>query len=480
MLMGRWTRARIPLSVQVGVVAVLFMASLIVLAYTGLSVLRREGRRESAERVLAAAGAALARQGRDDLASVPRFPTTLSMTEWEELNDRLGAKADAVLRVFEGVEGGYFVREGRRFLGASFPTEPEGVALKKANAGRRRSPDPPPREYNLIETQVDASIRKGQVIFVVEDVPPSTVAIRTAPVVVEGEIVAATWTMTRLIDPIFLDRSIRGYELAALLALGGIALALALAIRLARSLRREAAARERLQRELRRQERLAALGKLLAGVAHEIRNPLAGIRSTTQLWQRGIKPDAESLADLIDEVDRLEAIISRLLQFSRADTQELTLGDLNAVVAEAARLVEPLAHEQGVRVTLELAPDLPPVAMAAAPLLQVFRNFTTNALQAMPDGGTLRLATRLDPSGKRIEASVADTGPGLSPEARQHMFEPFFTTKKDGTGLGLAIAREIALAHHGELRAENRPEGPGAVFSLVLPVAQPAAVEEVL
>ncbi len=278
--------------------------------------------------------------------------------------------------------------------------------------------------------------------------------------------------MIRLEDPLFGDRSLRGYQLSAGLALGGIALAFLLTAGLARTVRRQAIERGWLQTELRRSERLAALGKLLAGVAHEVRNPLAGIRSTAQLWQRGIVGlDEESLGGLVHEVDRLEEIVSRLLQFSRADAQDLVPGDLNGVVSEAARLAAGPAESRGVRVEVEFDPGLPAAEMAAPALLQVFRNLTSNAVQAMDEGGTLRLTTRRDPSRRTITASVIDSGPGLAADAIEHLFEPFYTTKAEGTGLGLAIAREIALAHRGELRAANRPDGPGAVFTLTLPVA---------
>jgi two-component system, NtrC family, sensor histidine kinase HydH len=103
--------------------------------------------------------------------------------------------------------------------------------------------------------------------------------------------------------------------------------------------------------------------------------------------------------------------------------------------------------------------------------VQVLRNLTTNAMEVMPRGGVITLETRLDPARGTVSARVADTGPGLSTEVLTHLFEPFFTTKAEGTGLGLAIAREIALAHRGELTAENRPGG-GAMFTLTLPVAK--------
>jgi two-component system, NtrC family, sensor histidine kinase HydH len=472
---------RVPLWVQVGVVAGLFVAALVALWTTGASVVARERRRSEAKSLLDRAGDELAVRGREIIARAGEFPDFPEELSRAELDRELSAVASAGLARHQGIEGGYLVLRYKTFLGtAPLKKTPNGNAVEKpkekteqAMQGRGES-RLPPLEADLIDIQVDAAIRKKQVLFSVEELEgprPVTVAIRTAPLVVAGRVVGANWVITRLVDPLFVDRSLQGYRLATGLALGGIVLSFALTAGLAQTVRRQGVERERLQTELRRSERLAALGKLLAGVAHEVRNPLAGIRSTAQLWQRGVLGlDDESLGGLVHEVDRLEEIVSRLLQFSRADAQELAPGDINAVVAEAARLASGPAELNDVRIEVDLEADLPPVAMASPALLQVFRNLTTNAIHAMQTGGTLRLTTRRDPTRHAVQALVTDSGPGLAPDVIGHMFEPFFTTKSEGTGLGLAIAREIALAHHGDLGARNRTEGPGAVFTLTLPV----------
>jgi two-component system, NtrC family, sensor histidine kinase HydH len=473
---------KIPISVQVGAVAALFFAALVALWTTVALLDARERRRSEAKGMLERAGDALTARGRDIIAGAGEFPSYPEEQSRDELDRALSAQAAALLPRDQGIEGGFLVLRFKSFLGTVLLGG--GQSRKKAESEKdqvesrgqvRGEASLPPLEAPLIDIQVDAAIRKKQPLFSVEELTggrPVTVAIRTAPVVVGGRVVGATWVMTRLVDPLFVDRSLQGYRLAAGLALGGIALAFALTAGLARTVRRQAAERDRLQTDLRRSERLAALGKLLAGVAHEVRNPLAGIRSTAQLWQRGIVGlDEESLGGLVHEVDRLEEIVSRLLQFSRADGQDLAAGDVNAVMTEAARLASGAAEAKGVRVEVDLDPNLAQVPIAASAILQVFRNLTTNALQAMSAGGTLRLTTRRDPARHSVLASVADTGPGLAPEALKHLFEPFYTTKAEGTGLGLAIAREIALAHRGELHAANRAEQAGAVFTLTLPAA---------
>jgi two-component system sensor histidine kinase HydH len=473
--MGRF-RLEVPLAMQIGAVVVLFVAALGTLWYTSSAVVEREERRARANDRLKEASDQLEARGKDALAAVRQFPDFMDAGDWSALDRRLSEEAARIRERHAGIEGGYYVpsRPEQPYLPA-LANEPRQKEARESSRLPESPPATPRRNlYDYVDTQVDAAYRKRNELSVVEDIPPYTIAIRTAPVRVNGRVVAATWTMTRLVDPIYIDQSARGYRWFAGLALAGIGLSLVLTVRLARTVGRQAAERERLRTELRRSERLAALGKLIAGVAHEVRNPLAGIRGITQLWRRGLGLGNEGFDHLIDEVDRLEGIVSRLLQFSRADAQDLTPGDLNLVAAEAARLAEDRAREQEIRVELDLEQDLPPIEMAPPALVQVLRNLTTNALQVMPRGGVLRLATRLDAARGTVVASVADDGPGLSDEVLSHLFEPFFTTKAEGTGLGLAIAREIALAHRGELRAENRPGG-GAVFTLTLPVAEVSA-----
>lgn len=464
---------RVPTWVQVAVVLVLFGAAVGSLWRAGSAGFDRERRRAEVLDGLAEADDALAHSGVLALALVPEWPQTLDPREWDALDTWLAEASERTLKAFDGVEGGFYVPADDRYLGFASGDVVAVPDPKVPNRSRRRTSEPPPREYDLVASQVRRALDAEEPVSILADAPGGTmVAVRAGPVWVNARKVAATWTLTRLDDAHSLDQAIRGYRSAAGLAMGGIATALVLAAGLARTVRRQAREQVRMQVELRRSERLAALGKLLAGVAHEIRNPLAGIRSTAQLWQRGLTQEPEAVADVVAEVDRLETIVSRLLQFSKADVQDLRPGDLNLVVGEAARLARPHAEARGIAVELDLDPDLPTAAIDPHALLQVVRNLTSNALQAMPDGGLMRLATRFDPSAQVVEARVTDSGPGLSPEAREHLFEPFFTTRRDGTGLGLAIAREIALGHGGDLRAEESDGPPGAAFVLALPTLQ--------
>ena len=169
-------------------------------------------------------------------------------------------------------------------------------------------------------------------------------------------------------------------------------------------------------------------------------------------------------------MDRLNEIVSRLLYFARVDNAERQPVSVNSVLTETLNLLEAQAASLSVAIERELDPSLPVVSGSASALRQVFLNLATNALQAMPQGGRLHCRTRHEPQRRQLEVRFSDTGPGISPDVRQHLFEPFFTTRPDGTGLGLALCREIILQHGGEIELEAG--GTGASFRVVLPAGR--------
>ena len=359
------------------------------------------------------------------------------------------------------------------------PPRPPGHDQLSPQPGREPPPGPPPRrdppplETPYIRQQARDSLDRepaaGPLVQTL-DVGPDRVVVATAPLGSQRPARAAAWVMIRLAGPEQQQAQLLRTQISTGLALAGILLALLLTANLAWSLRGERQRREKLVDELRRSEHLASLGRLLAGVAHEVRNPLAGIRSTVQLWQR-LPDQAQTPASLdavLHAVDRLNALVGRLLYFARSGWDEPRPIDLNAVVRETVELVRAQAEGQGVHLETDLADDMPHLAGSPQALQQVVLNLATNALQAMPHGGRLAFHTRSLNDPRRAELRVADSGPGVSAEARPHLFEPFYTTRPEGTGLGLALCREIVRQHRGDIDLEDG-EAPGAVFRVWLP-----------
>jgi len=461
-------------------------ASLTTLIQTGATALRRERRRAEVSEALERATAAMAERSTPAWLLVPAWPETYYLGEWQVIDEFLAEQATEAIAAHAGepIHAGFYLVEHDRHLGraASRAASIESINKESIDSSNKRtSKSRSDAHLAAVNDQVRRAVSEGGPRFAVVEAGSNVLAMRVEPLRdPEGRLVAAAWAVIRLPGPLFQGgQEAVGYRRSAALALSGAGVAFVLFLVLGHLLRLVSADRERLQAVLRRNERLAALGTMLGGVAHEVRNPLAGIRSTAQLWRRGIEPDEASIDLLIAEVDRLDGIVTQLLRFSRSRSLKTAPIDLNAVVAEAARLVEPEARERGVACRVELHPHPPPIEADAEALLQVLRNLTRNALEVVPEGGSIRLATRPARGGREVEAVVADTGPGLDPETRRHLFEPFFTTHADGVGLGLAIAREIALAHGGDLKAEESSPGQGAVFVLTIPAGSAKAAPPV-
>ena len=221
-------------------------------------------------------------------------------------------------------------------------------------------------------------------------------------------------------------------------------------------------------RRLYRTERLATVGQLAAGAAHEIRNPLTGIRSTIQYLRRDYQDDnqkRELVDELIAEVDRIDQIIAGLLSFARPSEPTLEEVDLGDLLRQTVHLAETTARKDRVDIALNLQDNQGPIAADPAQLKQVFLNLLMNAIQAMPDGGHLQIG--LQPLGDGYRVEVADTGTGMPPEDLERAFDPFFTTKEEGTGLGLAICYGLISRHGGEIDIDSQV-GTGTRVSVKL------------
>lgn len=219
--------------------------------------------------------------------------------------------------------------------------------------------------------------------------------------------------------------------------------------------------------------RLASLGAMAAGLAHEIRNPLAGIKGAVQFLQgEQLDEDAQDMLEVaVHEVDRLNVVVSQFLEYARPFELRRSPDHINAMVAHIVQVLRAQGIPEGIEIIEDLAPDLPSVALDRTRMTQVLLNLCQNGLQAMVDGGrlTVRTSRRSSRRADSLEIAVVDAGPGISEEAQQQLFVPFFTTKEQGTGLGLAISQRIVHAHGGELEVRSQP-GQGATFTIVLPL----------
>lgn len=233
----------------------------------------------------------------------------------------------------------------------------------------------------------------------------------------------------------------------------------------------------RMQDVLVQSEKMASLGKISAGVAHEINNPLTSILLNTHLMLEKIEPSHafhESLGLIADETTRCSQIVKGLLEFARQNPPQKDRSDVNALLEKTISLLENQAAFQNIIIIRRLADALPPLELDKTKIQQVFWNLMINAAEAMPRGGTLMISSRLAADGRRVEVRFADTGKGIPPEIRSKLFDPFFTTKSTGTGLGLAMCYGIVEQHQGRIEVESEP-GHGAAFTVALPVEERAS-----
>lgn len=244
--------------------------------------------------------------------------------------------------------------------------------------------------------------------------------------------------------------------------------------RLARAFVTMAERLQRAQQEIVQAEKLASIGQMSAAVAHGLRNPLASIRAATQLTRHQLpagSPQREHLTAVIDEVDRLEKRISHLLDFTRPMTFAPASEGVRDLVDRTLAVFTERARKLGVELRTPTADRLPALWVDAEQIEQALLEVVSNALEAMPKGGTLTVSAELardEAADPMVTITIADTGEGIPVSALAHVAEPFFTTKADGTGLGLAIATRFVQQNHGTLKIQSH-ESSGTVVAITLP-----------
>ncbi len=229
---------------------------------------------------------------------------------------------------------------------------------------------------------------------------------------------------------------------------------------------------KQLREAVKRKEKLAAIGGLAAGVAHEIRNPLSSIKGMASFFRDKFpdgSDDNEAASVMIKEVDRLNRVISELLEFARPSKMDLRPSDINTVLDHSVRLIRQDADLKNIKVELKTEKNLPDVMIDPDRFTQCLLNLYLNGIQSMTTGGELTVMSH-SVEDQHVEVIVSDSGTGIPLEDLTHIFDPYFTTKPTGTGLGLAIVHKIVEAHDGKMSVHSGPN-KGTIFTIQIPIA---------
>ena len=232
----------------------------------------------------------------------------------------------------------------------------------------------------------------------------------------------------------------------------------------------------RMDKYLAQTEKLASIGQLASGVAHEINNPLGVIQCYANLIAKSQPPDAQILSDvgiIRKHTDQCRSVVEALLNFSRSAEPRMNKTDINACIEEVVSVLDLQLQKDNFTIERHFDSTLSPITVDGNTIKQVLMNLLINASQAMPDGGRIIVKTALVENGKQLAIAISDTGQGISKENIPKIFDPFFTTKgpEKGTGLGLSVSYGIVQQHGGRISVDSIP-GKGSTFTILLPADQ--------
>ena len=414
-----------------------------------------------------------------------------------------------------GIEGGFFISALNKFQGYAYPTSPPPIPAY----------GPPPRSFNIIRKQIIKSLEHDSVIVGMHQFDPAIFPLATIPIKVKGKIVGAVWTRTHIERELPELSWANVLNIAGIISVLGFIFAVTISIRLRNSLEKlctdlelfekdsthrlksppgmfgfinssinkmlnalqvEHQKREILELELHQQDKMASLGKLVPDVAHEVKTPLAIIKTRIQMWQQKLnqKKDGsaaedgitnDSLQMVINEVNRLTDLVNKLLIFSKPVNENFIAVDINELVNDILTLFRTKRYVSKAKINFEPSDNLPMVQSNPNKIEQVLLNIITNSFESITKDGKIDIKTSSENG--FVKLSITDNGHGIPEEVVGNIFDPFFTTKESGTGLGLSIAYEIIQTQEGKIEFTSE-EGKGSTFVVTLPIQKKSIVYE--
>jgi len=516
-----WQKNRPILGQPLSLTVVLILVILF-LMISGLAGVRtvRQWRTEIIDRNIAltvVASGELVAKSRDYLCEWSRREAVPESESPEEVDLQLTMLATGVFNSAPGLKGGFWVVTENEFMGYANPWSPPPAPAF----------GPPPRSHGIILEQVRETIRTNQPIVRLHQFESISVSgpvfpLATEPVLCDGSVVAVAWSRIHIERELPATKLGRYLNVTALVAMIAFLLALVTALHQLREIRslnanlelieQDPSQRMNLRRgmfgsirlainrmlnaletefkrsrsledQLHQQDKMAALGQLLACVAHEVKTPLAILKTRVQIWQRDVDKftaetgqpaplTGESMELVINEINRLSDLLRKLLHFSRPiRTDKMEPLAVDELLRNTVQFVKPRLMEKRVDLELDLNTSGTVVHGEADALHQVFLNVLTNSLGELGEGGRIAVATRLAEDGSTMVVDLEDSGPGLTRDIRSQVFTPFFSARHGGSGLGLSIAYEIIQAHGGRIEFADPERLSGAHCVVTLPLA---------
>lgn len=412
-------------------------------------------------------------------------------TKVKILNQELQQYTDRVAKAYPGIGVGYYCRDLDAIITygpGDIYADKVGLPISSEHEGRvvMESGVPGVQVGNLVRGQImntmQPLIRNGKVIGYIwaneltVDIEAQTKALtrHLAVAIFAGLLIGfagVAFALNRMMEGINriklgLDRikNDLSYEIIPPHdEIGAIALAI-------NDMTQDLAAKKRLEEKVQHVERLAVIGEMAAGLAHEIRNPLMAVKGFAELQNEDItsRERAEYTNIIVNEVDRMNYLIERLLDFSKPTQDFTTLVQVNKVLKDTLVLAEIRVSGAGVQFETDFADHLPDVMANEEQLKQVSLNILLNAIQAIEKQGEIKIVSRYDDKTHEVQISISDNGPGIAAENVSRLFEPFFTTKENGTGLGLSVANYLMLSWGGSISVESKVS-EGSTFTLKFP-----------